>query len=132
MSQRVIDGPARKMSATESSCTEPNKPPGPTGSVPFLRQRIAAPNAPARITPPAPSAPSFESPFGEAPSAPAFESPFGPVQEQSDPIVAAYEQARLNALGSHPAIGPECEDAHAAALRVVRVTDPEFNPELLG
>src|ERR1700704_5950191 len=45
LSPRVSDGPARKMSATESNCTEPNIPPGPMVSVPKRRQRIAAPNA---------------------------------------------------------------------------------------
>jgi hypothetical protein len=43
---------------------------------------------------------------------------------------AAYEQARLNALGAHAEIGPEPEEAHALALRVVRAQFPDFNPEL--
>jgi hypothetical protein len=43
---------------------------------------------------------------------------------------AAYEQARLNALGSHPEIGPTPADAHAAALQAVRDGDPTFVPVL--
>jgi hypothetical protein len=43
---------------------------------------------------------------------------------------AAYEQARLNALGSHPDIGPSPSDAHAVALETVRVSYPNFSPEL--
>jgi len=45
---------------------------------------------------------------------------------------AAYEQARLNACGSHAEIGPGPADAHALALRVVRGQYPDFTPELLG
>jgi len=43
---------------------------------------------------------------------------------------AAYEQARLNALGTHAEIGPDPEDANALALRVVRGQFPDFNPKL--
>jgi hypothetical protein len=45
---------------------------------------------------------------------------------------AAYEQARLNALGSHAEIGPQPADAHALALRLVRAQYPDFSPELLA
>ncbi len=45
---------------------------------------------------------------------------------------AAYEQARLNALGSHSEIGPEPADARALALQVVRAQYPDFSPELVA
>lgn len=43
---------------------------------------------------------------------------------------AAYEQARLNGLGTQPAMPPTPEAAHALALRVVRRDDPGFAPDL--
>jgi hypothetical protein len=43
---------------------------------------------------------------------------------------AAYEQARLNAVGRNPEIGPTPADAHAAALEAVRDGDPTFVPVL--
>jgi hypothetical protein len=43
---------------------------------------------------------------------------------------AAYEQARLNALGSHPEIGRDPADTHAAALQAVRTQFPGFVPAL--
>lgn len=45
---------------------------------------------------------------------------------------AAYEQARTNALGAKPEIGPLPGDAHAVALRAVRTQFPDFSPELIG
>ena len=43
-----------------------------------------------------------------------------------------YEQARLNALGRHPEVGPDPADAHAVALKTVRESHPDFVPTLLG
>ena len=43
---------------------------------------------------------------------------------------AAYEQARLNALGSHAETGHDPADAHAAALQAVRTQFPDFVPTL--
>jgi hypothetical protein len=44
---------------------------------------------------------------------------------------AAYQQARLNALGARPEVGPTEADAHALALRIVRIDYPAFTPALL-
>jgi hypothetical protein len=44
---------------------------------------------------------------------------------------SAYEQARLNALGSRAKIGREPADAHNVALQVVRAQYPDFSPDLL-
>ncbi len=44
---------------------------------------------------------------------------------------SAYADARQNALGAHPEIGPAPADAHAAALWAVRAHYPDFEPELL-
>ena len=44
---------------------------------------------------------------------------------------SAYVDGRQNVLGSHPEIGPDPAEAHAAALRVVRSQHPDFIPELL-
>lgn len=43
---------------------------------------------------------------------------------------AAYEQARLNGLGSRAKVGDNPEDAHVAALEVVRAHYPDFAPTL--
>lgn len=43
-----------------------------------------------------------------------------------------YEQARLNALGRRPEVGPDPADAHAVALMAVRESHPDFIPTLLG
>jgi hypothetical protein len=45
---------------------------------------------------------------------------------------SAYEQARLNALGSHSEIGLDPAEAHSVALQAVRAHYPDFSPELLG
>jgi hypothetical protein len=41
-----------------------------------------------------------------------------------------YEQARLNALGSHAEIEGTQIAAHNLALRIVRQHQPDFQPEL--
>lgn len=43
---------------------------------------------------------------------------------------AAYEQARLNGLGSQPKVGGRPEDAQAVALEAVRAHYPDFVPTL--
>lgn len=43
---------------------------------------------------------------------------------------SAFVQARQNALGRHPEVGPSPADAHAVALAAVRETYPEFSPDL--
>lgn len=43
---------------------------------------------------------------------------------------SAYEQARLNALGRQPEVGPTAADAHAVALQAVRNQFPAFAPVL--
>ena len=43
---------------------------------------------------------------------------------------SAFVQARQNALGRHPEVGPEPEDAHAVALAAIRQTYPDFTFEL--
>lgn len=45
---------------------------------------------------------------------------------------AAYVDARQNALGSRPEIGPDPVEAHAAALEAVRTQHPNFTPMILG
>lgn len=42
---------------------------------------------------------------------------------------AAYEQARLNSLGSRPQMTPTSEAAHEFALDLVRQQHPHFRPE---
>ncbi len=44
---------------------------------------------------------------------------------------AAYIDARQNALGSHPELGPDPAEAHGLALRVVRDQYADFTPKLL-
>lgn len=44
----------------------------------------------------------------------------------------AFVQARQNALGRRPEVGPEPADAHAVALAAVQRTYPDFTPELQG
>ena len=43
---------------------------------------------------------------------------------------AAYEQARLNGLGTKPGVPSTPEAAHALALQVIRRNDPDFVPDL--
>lgn len=43
---------------------------------------------------------------------------------------SAFVQARQNAWGCHPEVGPDPADAHAVTLLVVRQTYPYFTPEL--
>ena len=43
---------------------------------------------------------------------------------------SAFVQARQNALGCHPEVGPDPADAHAVALAAVRQTYPDFTPDL--
>jgi aspartokinase-like uncharacterized kinase len=44
----------------------------------------------------------------------------------------AYEQARLNGLGSRPEVAATSQAAHEVALRLVRQQQPDFVPVLLG
>jgi hypothetical protein len=44
----------------------------------------------------------------------------------------AYEQARLNGLGSRPEVAATSQAAHEVALRVVRERQPDFVPVLSG
>lgn len=44
---------------------------------------------------------------------------------------AAYVDVRQNALGLKPKIGPDPQDAHTLALRIVRAQFPGSTPELL-
>ena len=44
----------------------------------------------------------------------------------------AYEQARLNGLGSRPEVAAAGQAAHEVALRLVRERKPDFVPLLLG
>jgi len=41
---------------------------------------------------------------------------------------SAYEQARLNSLGSHPELAPTPDAAHQCALDLVRQHHPSFLP----
>ena len=43
---------------------------------------------------------------------------------------AAYEQARLNSLGSQAQVGESPEDAQAVALEAIRARYPDFVPTL--
>lgn len=43
---------------------------------------------------------------------------------------SAFVQARQNALGRDPEVGPDPADAHAVALAAVRQTYPDFTPDL--
>ena len=43
---------------------------------------------------------------------------------------SVYEQARQNALGSHPELSPEPEAAYSFALRLVRAQFPDFDPKV--
>lgn len=43
---------------------------------------------------------------------------------------AAYEQARLNALGHRPQVGDDPSEAHRVALSAVREVDAGFLPTL--
>jgi hypothetical protein len=44
----------------------------------------------------------------------------------------AYEQARLNGLGSRPEVEATSQAAHEVALRLAREKQPDFVPVLLG
>jgi len=44
----------------------------------------------------------------------------------------AYEQARLNGLGSRPEVAATTQAAHEVALLLVREKQPDFVPVLLG
>lgn len=44
----------------------------------------------------------------------------------------AYEQARLNGLGSRPELAATSQAAQEVALRLVRQLQPDFVPVLLG
>jgi hypothetical protein len=44
----------------------------------------------------------------------------------------AYEQARLNGLGSRPEIAATSQATHEVGLRLVRQQQPDFVPVLLG
>lgn len=44
---------------------------------------------------------------------------------------AIYQEARLNALGARPQVGPSPADAHAVALEAARTSDPSFTPTIL-
>ena len=50
--------------------------------------------------------------------------------ESQNACRAAYEMWRLNSLGARPEIPPTSEAAHAKALSTVRLSDPDFVPDL--
>lgn len=49
-----------------------------------------------------------------------------------NPYRSTYVDARQNALGSRPEIGPDPAEAHGIALKTVRTQHPDFIPTFLG
>jgi hypothetical protein len=84
-----------------ASASGPSQFGGQPGGIVMARP---APTVPSRLGPrptPPSAVPTHLTP--PPPSAPAFESPFGEVAEQQDPIVAAYEAARASTPSPPPA-----------------------------